>query len=160
MLSRTGEYALRAVLYLAGRNGSAPVAADDIAEAIQVPRNYLSKTLHRLARRGLLKSVRGPRGGFRLSRPPASIPVAEVVSEFDQMPTSRWCLMGGRPCDPEHPCIAHERWLEWTGHLHRMLDRTTIADFLNENGATTEHGATATTNGACACSCNSHASTT
>jgi Rrf2 family protein len=133
MLSRTGEYALRAVLYLAGRAGDSSVPADDIAAAIHVPRNYLSKTLHRLAKRGVLKSVRGPRGGFRLARPAQAILVADVVSEFDHITASPWCLMGGRLCDPTNPCIAHERWLEWTGYMHRMLDRTTVADFLSKD---------------------------
>ena len=139
MLSRTGEYALRAVLYLANRAGAESVPAEDIASAIRVPRNYLSKTLHRLARRGVLASVRGPHGGFRLSRPAASILVSDVVSEFDQTQSSNWCLMGNRPCDTTNPCAAHERWLEWTGYTKRAMDRTTIADLVNGNGVRNGH---------------------
>lgn len=145
MLSKTGEYALRAVLFLAGRAGGSSVPADEIAAAIHVPRNYLSKTLHRLAKRGVLKSVRGPRGGFRLARPQETILVADVVSEFDHIQSSPWCLMGERLCDPSNPCIAHERWLEWTGHMYRMLERTTIADFLS--GERTSAVARASRNG-------------
>jgi Rrf2 family protein len=134
MLSRTGEYALRAVLFLAGRANGKSVPAEDIASAIHVPRNYLSKTLHRLARRGVLSSVRGPHGGFRLTRPAASILVSEVVSEFDQPYSSNWCLLGERPCDPQHPCAAHEKWLDWTGYTRRVMDRTTIADLVGNGG--------------------------
>ena len=64
MLSRTAEYALRAVLFLADRGE--PTNVDLIAERLGVPRNYLSKTLHRLAREGVLTSTRGQGGGFRL----------------------------------------------------------------------------------------------
>ena len=59
MLSRTAEYALRAVLFLA--DSGEPANVERIAERLRVPRNYLSKTLHRLAREGVLASTRGQR---------------------------------------------------------------------------------------------------
>jgi Rrf2 family iron-sulfur cluster assembly transcriptional regulator len=98
-----------------------------------VPRNYLSKTLHRLAKRGVLVSERGPRGGFRLAKPAGALPVREVVSEFEEIRPSGRCLMGGL-CDPLNPCVAHERWRWWTAEMTQMLDRTTVADFIAENG--------------------------
>ena len=68
MLSRTSQYALRAILYLADQPVERSVRAIDVAENLDVPANYLSKILHTLARSGLLISERGPRGGFRLAR--------------------------------------------------------------------------------------------
>ena len=62
LLSQTSEYALRAVLYIAECDG--PVSVGEIAEAVGVPQNYLSKTLHQLARAGVLRSARGPAGGL------------------------------------------------------------------------------------------------
>lgn len=130
MLSRTGEYALRAVLYLALKGSDKPVTADEMARALDVPRNYLSKTLHRLARSGVLKSTRGPHGGFRLAKPAVGLPISSVVSEFQHaVPFSR-CLLGNRDCDPFNPCAAHEQWREWSGELTRMMERTTVADFV------------------------------
>src|SRR5690606_6227227 len=67
MLSDTAEYALRATLYIAQHaNDTRLVRTDETAQALGVPRNYLSKILHVLARHGVLSSTRGPLGGFRL----------------------------------------------------------------------------------------------
>ena len=135
MLSRTGEYALRAVVLLATRTADGPVTADAIASELGLPRNYLSKTLHRLVKRGVLESERGPRGGFRLARPASGLGVWEVVGEFEAVGPSGRCVMGGRACDPADPCTAHERWELWSGEWARLVGGTTVADFL---GGSTE----------------------
>ncbi|HEX8906653.1 MAG TPA: Rrf2 family transcriptional regulator, partial [Longimicrobiaceae bacterium] len=69
MLSKTAEYALRALLVLArrGARGGAAVRAEEIADAVGAPRNYMSKTLHALAKQGFVASARGPLGGFTLA---------------------------------------------------------------------------------------------
>ncbi len=69
MLSQTAEYALRTVLYLAARQGDGLFRVSEIAEELGIPQNYLSKTLHILARAGVLHSSRGKHGGFRLAKP-------------------------------------------------------------------------------------------
>jgi len=130
MLSRTGEYALRAVLMLARRGTDRAIPAEVIAVELDVPRNYLSKTLNRLVRRGVLISGRGPRGGFRLARPAEELAVADVVAEFEEQGPEGKCLVGGRACDPERPCTAHEQWKAWSTQLSRRLDGTTVADLL------------------------------
>lgn len=134
MLSRTGEYALRAVLLLARRSADGPVKADVIATELGLPRNYLSKTLHRLVRRGVLESERGPRGGFRLARPASVLAVSEVVAEFEAVRLSGRCVMWGRACESTEPCGAHERWRLWTGEWARLLGGTTVADLLGNAG--------------------------
>ena len=72
MVSRTSQHALRAVLYLARRWSEGPVPVDTIAAALGAPRNYLSKTLNALTKAGVLRSARGPMGGFTLAVPPQS----------------------------------------------------------------------------------------
>lgn len=134
MLSRTGEYALRAVLLLAGRETDRAMPADAIADELDVPRNYLSKTLNRLVRRGVLRSGRGPRGGFRLACSPEELAVADVVAEFEERGSEWKCLMGGRACDPERPCAAHEQWKTWSRPLSQWMDGTTVADLLGSGG--------------------------
>jgi Rrf2 family protein len=130
MLSRTGEYALRAVLLLARRGTGRATPADVIADELDVPRNYLSKTLNRLVRRGVLVSGRGPHGGFRLARRAEDLPVADVVAEFEDRGAEGKCPMGGRTCDPERPCAAHDQWQAWSSQRSRWLDGTTVADLL------------------------------
>ena len=94
ILSRTGEYALRAVLHLAEGGTDAPMRVDDIAEALSVPRNYLSKILHELGRAGVLTSSRGPGGGFRLATSPTQLALADVVGRFDPLDEAPSCLLG------------------------------------------------------------------
>lgn len=134
MLSRTGEYALRAVLLLAQRNGARVLTAGEIASVLGVPRNYLSKVLQRLVRRGVLNSVRGPAGGFALARDPGTLPVSAVVSEFEEVGSVETCVLGDARCDARNPCAAHERWKKWSDEMARLLDGTTVGELVGEGG--------------------------
>ena len=131
LLSQTAEHALRAVLYLARHGARRLVPATEIAEALGAPHNYLSKTLRRLAQRGLLRSVRGPNGGFGLLVHPASLSpsrVLEAVGEWgESLPT---CLVADRPCDPDDPCEVHTRWTTLVEQVLRPLEETSMADLL------------------------------
>ncbi|HEX8275468.1 MAG TPA: Rrf2 family transcriptional regulator [Longimicrobiaceae bacterium] len=130
MLSQTAEHALRAVLYLAQRAPGESVAADAIADALGAPRNYLSKTLNALARQGIVSSMRGPTGGFRLAVGAERLTLEEVVRAFDEPRERGACLLGGRPCRDEHPCEAHFRWKAVARDVWEPLRRTTVADLL------------------------------
>jgi Rrf2 family protein len=136
VLSQTGEHALRAVLYIARRPAGALVPAGEIATALGAPANYLSKTLRRLARRGILHSARGPHGGFALAVDPARLSTAEVVAAIDEPTGQARCLMGDGPCDAEYPCALHGRWSELALSVLRPLRETSIADLLDGIGET------------------------
>ena len=139
MVSRTSQHALRAVLYLARRSNEGPVPVDTIADALGAPRNYLSKTLHLLAKHGVVDSVRGVHGGFSLAVAPERLPLARVVDLFDEPRTTGMCLLGGRPCDASAPCVAHRRWTAIADAARAPLATTTVADLLGEPAAA-EHG--------------------
>ena len=134
ILSQTAVYALRAVLHLAEVEGEEPLRVDDIAEALDVPRNYLSKILHVLAREGVLTSTRGPHGGFRLGRPPSQLRLAAVIGSFDEITTASDCLLGRARCSDANPCAAHARWKSASRQVRTFLDETTIED-LSASGA-------------------------
>ena len=127
MLSQTAEYALRAALHLAERPPDHPVPVGDIAQALDVPRNYLSKTLHQLARAGVVTSTFGPGGGFRLAAPAESITLARVVAPFDAA-AQRHCLLGRARCADADPCPAHARWKGISEQVERFFAATTVAD--------------------------------
>lgn len=134
MISRTGRYALRAVVHLAAREGAGPVPVDTVAERLDVPRNYLSKTLHRLARAGVLDSTRGPRGGFELARPAGEMTLAEVLAPFDEQEFQRQCLLGRDRCTDEDPCPAHDRWKRLSEEMAAFFRETTVAELAAEGG--------------------------
>lgn len=131
MMSRTGIYALQAVLLLARAGDDRPRSAAAIADELDLPADYLAKTLRRLRREGVLTSSRGARGGYRLAADPASLSLARVLKPFEEFRGGRICLMGGR-CDPEHPCSAHDRWSSVTASAREILEDTAVADLLHE----------------------------
>lgn len=145
ILSQTAEHALRAVLYLARNQEGGPISATEVAHALGAPPNYLSKTLRLLARRGLLRSVRGAYGGFQLRMPPEDISAADVVGAVDDVQVLATCLMGDRPCDPTHPCEAHAAWEALTESVLEPMARTTIRDLLGDADAPSRPTSTSTT---------------
>lgn len=133
MLSQTAEYALRTILFIAQRNKQeGPVQTEAIAEALDIPRNYLSKILHRLAQQGVLQSTRGRGGGFLLSRPPEEMPIIEVVGLFDQISPGRKCLLGRPVCSDAHACDAHAAWKDMSERVATFFRETTVGDLLGE----------------------------
>ena len=141
-ISGTTQYALRAVLFVAEHATAEPVRVDAIAEALDVPRNYLSKTLHALARAGVLRSGRGPRGGFQLAGRAEDISLARVAAPFDDL-GSRSCLLGRTTCGWKNPCSVHPHWEAVSTSLQAFFRDTTIADLL---GGIARHPAMAPVN--------------
>jgi Rrf2 family protein len=137
MLSQTAEYALRAVVHLAERYPEGPTRVDDIAEALGVPRNYLSKILHSLVKGGVCASTRGPHGGFELLRNPTEIPLIDVVGQFDPALGSadRVCLLGRTTCSDEDPCAAHERWGGVRNTVIAFFGDTTVDHLVRRSAA-------------------------
>jgi Rrf2 family protein len=135
MLSITADHALRAVLFLARIPADHSMRADAIAEAIGAPRNYLAKTLNALAKAGVLHSSRGPFGGFSLAFPASELTVARVTQLFDERPRTGQCLVHRKSCDPDNPCVAHEKWAAITAAALHGIENTTIAELLGAGTA-------------------------
>lgn len=113
MLPRTAEYALRAVVCLAG-GGTGPTAADVIAERTKVPRSYLHRVLQDLAAAGLVRSRPGPGGGYELARASDEVTILDVVNAVSPIERLRRCPLGL----PSHTELCP---------LHRELDRAYAA---------------------------------
>jgi Rrf2 family transcriptional regulator, nitric oxide-sensitive transcriptional repressor len=126
--SQTAEYALRAAVCLAGRRGHA-LSTDAIAEATQVPRDYLSKVLQTLARAGLVRAQRGLGGGFLLAREPGAVSALDVVNAVDPLRRIRECPLGfaghGRQL-----CALHRRMDNALAELERALDSACLSDLV------------------------------
>ena len=127
LLSHTSEYALRALIFIAAQER--PVRVGEVASAVGVPRNYLSKTLHRLVRAGVLASTRGPAGGFRLAVPAERLTLHGIVALFADEHERR-CLLGRGNCGEVPECPAHARWSPVALQLREFFDTTTLAALL------------------------------
>jgi len=128
ILSQTAEYALRAVVLLADRDTDEPARVGELADALEIPQNYLSKTLNALARTGVLASMRGKGGGFRLARAADQITLLQVIDPFDHFSTGRSCLMGKGECSDTNSCAAHATWKEVAAKVTGFFAKTTLAD--------------------------------
>lgn len=131
MISKTNQYAIRAVLHVAQHQHAGPLRAAQIARALQLPANYLAKILHSLARAGVLHSERGPRGGFQLARPAKELWLSDVIAPFDPVAKQRECLMGREECSDESPCSLHESWRHASDPMIDFFRQTALADLLD-----------------------------
>ena len=131
-LSSTAQTALRALIHIASCGDATPVQAEQIARAIGAPRNYLSKTLHVLARAGVLESKRGPQGGFALAVPAAELRLDRIIAPFAPSHDRR-CLLGRDGCGTTSRCVVHARWSAVAAEVERFLATTTVADLLAES---------------------------
>ncbi len=108
--SRPCEYALRALTYITVNSDSELIRTQEIAEAEGLPAPFLAKLLQQLARSGILVSVKGPKGGFGLARPPKEISLLEVVTAIDGEDGFMRCAIGLAECTDTAPCPLHDTW--------------------------------------------------
>lgn len=133
-MTKSSEYALRALVYLAQHKGQWPMPGREIAQGAGIPAKYLQKILGDLTRNGVLESSPGRTGGFRLGRPGNHIPLVEVLTPFERFQAGR-CPFGNAVCSDRHPCRAHHEWKKVVEAEQRFLRETTIADVARPVGA-------------------------
>ena len=129
-ISQTAEYALRAVVWLAG-HAEAATGTPEIARSTRVPPGYLAKVLQLLARGGLVTSAPGRKGGFRLARPAAEISILEVINAVDPVERIRQCPLGIESHGGEL-CPLHRRLDKALGLMEQTFAEATIAELLAE----------------------------
>ena len=117
------------MLYMAQR-GPGAYKAPVIASALGLPDTYLGKVMQQLVKAGVLRSVRGPSGGYSLAREPGEVSLRDIAAPFQALQPRGQCLMGNRACDRAHPCVAHERWRAINDAVASHLNDTTLADML------------------------------
>jgi Rrf2 family protein len=132
LLSRTQEYALRAAVFLGRSYGEGPLRTSELAKRTGIPRNYLSKVLHQMARNGLVDSERGRHGGVALSRDPAKVTLQEIIVPFQPAHEPKRCVLGRPECSDEFPCGAHESWKKIKEQTEAFFETTSIADVMDE----------------------------
>ncbi len=128
MLSQTAEHALRAMLLLSRVEARTYRTSRSIAETLQAPPRYLSKTLGDLVAAGLLESTRGPGGGVRLARPAGAITIADVLGVFEEDTRVRDCLLSSDDCNGVAPCASHRLWSHLKDQARGPFQQTTLEE--------------------------------
>ncbi len=131
------EYSLIITLHLAKRHRAdgGRVAARELAEVERLPPDYVEQILLRLRRAGLVASVRGARGGYRLARDPAAISVRDVMAASEHQTFEMNCELhqvDAERCSPGSACSIRPVWVALQQRVDEFLDGITLADLLRE----------------------------
>lgn len=129
MVTRTGAYALRALIHLAQHDEQWPIPGKEIAAKAGIPAKYLAAVLGDLVRAGVLQSARGKTGGFSLARPAKKTALYDVLVCFEPvLAPDRPCPFSDRTCNDDDPCLGHDAWKKVREGYNRYLRRTSIFD--------------------------------
>src|SRR3989338_7702620 len=119
-LTTKGRYAVTAMLDLALHATQGPVSLADISERQGISISYLEQLFAKLRKNELVTSVRGPGGGYRLSRSPADLFVASIIDAVDEQVDATRC--GGEgTCQDGGMCLTHYLWLDLSCQIHAFL---------------------------------------
>ncbi len=130
-LSTKGRYAVMAMADLAGHEGATrPVSLAEIAERQEISLSYLEQLFAKLRRNSLVRSVRGPGGGYRLSRPAAELRIADIIMAVDEPITATRCKPGSPiGCSgTTSRCLTHDLWEELGRQIQVFLSSVSLAD--------------------------------
>ncbi len=131
-LNTKGRYAVMAVTDLARHSAEKPVSLADIAGRQEISLSYLEQLFARLRRAGIVRSVRGPGGGYRLARTTAETRIAEIILAVDEPIKATRCNAETRKgCLTQNArCITHDLWEELSRQIHIFLSSVSVADVL------------------------------
>jgi Rrf2 family iron-sulfur cluster assembly transcriptional regulator len=133
-LSTKGRYAVMAMTDLASRTSGKATTLASIAETQQISKPYLEQLFARLRRRGLVESVRGPGGGYRLAKSAETLSVADVVAAVDEPLRATRCLGIGPGCMKGGArCLTHDLWAETGRQIETYLAGVSLADVVAGN---------------------------
>jgi Rrf2 family transcriptional regulator, iron-sulfur cluster assembly transcription factor len=128
LISRTAQYALRAMAVLASHQDRLTVR--QLAETVGAPPPYLARIVMLLANEGLVTARRGPGGGLRLGRPSDEISLMNIVACFDGPALFEECALGLPGCaDSANKCPVHDDWGGIRDQIQQWWHKTTLADF-------------------------------
>jgi len=134
-LSTKGRYAVMAMADLASHEASArPVSLADVAQRQEISLSYLEQLFAKLRRGGLVRSVRGPGGGYRLSRSANEIRVADIIVAVDEPISATRCKTGSPTgcTSTGHRCVTHDLWEELGRQIHVFLSSVSLADVVEK----------------------------
>jgi Rrf2 family iron-sulfur cluster assembly transcriptional regulator len=126
--SRSSEYAFRALTHLAAQPAGGYFMVKDIAKTEEIPTHFLAKILQQLARKGLLRSSKGPSGGFALRRPAREVTLLEIVDALEGTASYHQCAVGLADCTDQMACPLHDSWKMLREQILEYLSGNTIGD--------------------------------
>jgi len=130
-LTTKGRFAVTAMIDVAMHSTDGPATLAAVSERQKISLSYLEQLFGKLRRCGLVASVRGPGGGYRLAGPPESVSVADIIVAVDEPIDATQC--GGREnCHEDRRCMTHELWASLNSHIFDFLQSVTLAELVRQ----------------------------
>ena len=129
-LSTRSRYGTRILLELARNEGDSPVQVSEISRRQKIPVKYLEQLIRILKQADLVTSIRGPKGGHLLAKPPETITLGQLVRLFEGQSDLVECVSSPERCNNSDNCQVRQAWKEATTVLYKSLDTITIADLI------------------------------
>ena len=132
MFSKACEYALKAVIFIASQSQSGQkTGIRQICDSIETPHHFTAKILQNLSRQGLVKSSKGPTGGFYLAEE-QDLKLIEVVKAVDGDRIFKDCILGIHECEDKHPCPIHHEYVKIREEITTMLENSSIKEIARD----------------------------
>jgi Rrf2 family protein len=132
-LSTKGRYGTRAMLDLALHHGEGPIQLRDIASRQQISERYLEQLVLTLKAGGLLKSIRGAKGGFTLSKPPSEIKLIDIVQTLEGSICPVACIDDPESCSRVDECVTRDIWGDLGRAMTQVLESQTLQDLVTRH---------------------------
>jgi len=137
MLSNQNKYAIQGVLYLAMHaSEKKKMGSAEVSRATHIPPSFLAKIFQKLSKQGLIRSAKGPSGGFYLTDSEKQMGLLDIIEAIDGLGYFEQCFMGLKACNNEQPCAIHDLLAPSRDLLLQDLQRKTIGEI----AANTEKG--------------------
>jgi len=130
--TKTGEYAIRAILNLARQPKDILVMSGQVAEKEDIPAHYLAKILQRMAKFGYVDSFKGRGGGFKITKLAMQSSILDIVERIEGPVITIKCITGLKECSDEHPCPLHDEWSELRDKIHHLITSKSVGQLAEE----------------------------
>ena len=132
-MSTKGRYAIRAMLDLALQSGDGPTLSKDVSKRQKISNLYLEQLFIQLKAGGLVRSIRGPKGGFILTKPPSQIRVIDILQVMEGSIAPVECVDNAAFCSRTGSCVCRSLWIETKEAMDKVLGSITLQDLGNRS---------------------------
>ena len=136
-ITTRGRYGLRAVLRLTASDKGKPISIRELSESEDISPEFLEQIFFKLRKAGIIRSTRGPGGGFQLDKPPEEVTVKDIFDAVGEEISLTPCTSDTdprAPCQRADDCIARDMWVKTSNHINDYFRRITIQSLLNGKG--------------------------
>ncbi|MCX8022549.1 MAG: Rrf2 family transcriptional regulator [Syntrophorhabdaceae bacterium] len=131
-ITRKADYGVRCVLLLS-MDGDKGANVTEIAEKMDIPKPFLAKIVQKLVKAGILKSLRGIKGGFQLAKDPKDISLFDVIEAIDGPPGMNRCAIDKKACSLSDRCPVHPVWVELRFSVEDTLKNVSFKELIERN---------------------------